>query len=145
MRLKFALLIMSLPDCQISRLPDRQIRSPKLNSFTFGVASGTVMQKAHVCQGFPGSSAFNDCGTVLCRDRQQRTFKRHMSSGEDMLRAGISQLQNGELAAHSPSSPTATIDYHSWRLTDSIGEHSAAPHFCCAASLCQSHPHPPTQ
>lgn len=44
-----------------------------------------------------------------------------MSSGEDMLRAGISQLQNGELAAHSPGSPTAQTDYHSWRLTDSIG------------------------
>lgn len=54
------------------------------------------------------------------RERQQRTFKRHMSSGEDMLRAGISQLQNGELAAHSPGSPTAQTDYHSWRLTDSI-------------------------
>ena len=55
-----------------------------------------------------------------CRERQQRTFKRHMSSGEDMLRAGISQLQNGALAAHSPSSPTEVTDYHSWRLTDTI-------------------------
>lgn len=81
---------------------------------------------------------------AACRQKQTRTFKRHMSSGEDMLRKGLHTM----MATSPPGSDTMDDDaedgdgrspkgqsppssslhpsdiFASWRLPDRIGEAS---------------------
>lgn len=73
------------------------------------------------------------------RQKQTRTFKRHMSSGEDMLRKGLHTMMatsppdsdtidddaeaGGSPKGDAPPSPSShPSDYASWRLPDRIGE-----------------------